>query len=87
MDVARSMLKAKHLPNDYWAEVVLCNVHFEYMPYKSSHEQSAGRSMEWEKARSHPHESFWMCGLCTHSKSAKEVVGQQRGEMHFHWIQ
>eukprot|EP00253_Pinus_taeda_P019173 PITA_19173 len=24
MDMARSMLKAKHLPNDYWAEVVNC---------------------------------------------------------------
>ena len=24
MDMVRSMLKAKHLPNDYWAEVVHC---------------------------------------------------------------
>jgi len=24
MDMARSMLKAKHLPNDYWAEAVHC---------------------------------------------------------------
>eukprot|EP00253_Pinus_taeda_P031014 PITA_31014 len=27
MDMARSMLKAKHLPNDYWAEAVQCAVY------------------------------------------------------------
>ena len=27
MDMTRSMLKAKHLPNDYWAEVVHCAVY------------------------------------------------------------
>jgi len=27
MDMARSMLKAKHLPNDYWAEAVHCAVY------------------------------------------------------------
>eukprot|EP00253_Pinus_taeda_P009922 PITA_09922 len=27
MDMARSMLKAKHLPNDYWAEAVNCAVY------------------------------------------------------------
>ena len=26
-----------------------------------------------------------MCGLCTHTGSAKEEVGQQGGEMYFHW--
>ena len=27
MDMVRSMLKAKHLPNDYWAEAVHCAVY------------------------------------------------------------
>ena len=27
MDMARSMLKAKHLPNDYWAKAVHCAVY------------------------------------------------------------
>ena len=39
--------------------------------------------MEWDKTRRHPHESFWLCGLCTHFKSAKEEVGQQGGECVF----
>ena len=27
MEVAKSMMKAKHLPNEYWAEVVACGVY------------------------------------------------------------
>ena len=27
MEMARSMLKAKQLPNEYWAEVVACSVY------------------------------------------------------------
>ena len=35
--------------------------------------------MEWEKARSHPHESFWMCGLYTHSRQLRKKL-DNKGE-------
>ena len=35
MEMARSMMKAKHLPNEYWAKVVACAIYiFELSPHK-----------------------------------------------------
>ena len=37
MDMVRSMLKAKHLPNEYWAEVVSCGAYILNIYPKSSY--------------------------------------------------
>jgi len=46
MELARSMLKAKGIPNDFWAESVTCALSFEQDIIKNARSNSS-RSLEW----------------------------------------
>ena len=88
MDRARSMLREKNLSNDYWAKAVHCATYIlNRCPTKEIMNKVLEEAWSGTKQGVTYMKVFWMCGLCTHSRSTKEKVGQQRGEICFHWIQ
>lgn len=66
MEMAMSMLKEKHLPNDYWAEAISCARYIlNRCPIESVQNIVPEEAWTGRKKKCHSHESFWMCGLCT----------------------
>lgn len=66
MESARAMIAYAILPNAYWAKAVVTAVYLKNRSTTSARKEDTTliQAIVWQKTRSHPLGSVWLCGLC-----------------------
>lgn len=67
LNIARSMLKNKKMPKEFWAETVSCAIYLSNRSPKSLENVTPQRSLEWMETKCITFSSIWIYWLCTDS--------------------
>ena len=64
--MARSMFKAKCMPNAFWRKVVTCTVYILNMcPNKNSKYHDFRKGMDWQETEGESLKNLWFTLLCS----------------------